>query len=323
MMKNIKYYIGVDLGGTTTKIGIFDEKANLIDFYAYDTDITEDYNEILVNVVKKIDSVLEKNLIQKFSIVGIGIGVPGPVDKNGNVKFAVNLGWNKEFNINEKLNKLTGLSVYSANDASLATLGETWHGVAKGFQDVAMFTLGTGVGGGLVINGKVVYGVNGESGEFGHLPVCGKIIKNKCKCGKKGCLEQYASAKGIVNLAKNLADNNLKQDGLLKCIFDNKNITAKDIWEFVLKDDSFAIYVVNIFANKMAKAIDMILKTNNPEIIILGGGMSCAGQIIIDYINKAFSQKYKSTFSNPNIVLAKLGNMAGTYGAAYLVMQNK
>lgn len=314
-----KYYIGIDLGGTTTKIAIIDKDGKILEFVQNNTDISEDGKNILKDIAEKVDEIIEKFGVNKKDIAGIGVGIPGPVDEYGNVKFAVNLGWKSEFNITEKLEELTGIRVKAANDATLAILGENWKGSAKNSQNAVMLTLGTGVGGGILINGKIIYGVNGEAGEFGHISVCNKDVKAKCKCGKTGCLEQYASATGIVRLAKEKINDKEIKNSFIENIDD---ITAKEIWEYVKEKKEFAMEIANIFGEKMAKAIDTISKINNPEIIIIGGGMAEAGEIILEYINKNYNEKYKSTFSKPKIILAELGNKAGILGAAKIIMEN-
>lgn len=326
-MKEEKYFIGVDLGGTTTKIGIVNKTGKLILYEKYSTDVSRNGENILSDISKQINIMVDKLKIDKKDIHGIGIGVPGPVEENGIVRFAVNLGWNKPRNIEENLKKLTGINlVKSANDATLAALGEIFAGTAKNIKNAIMITLGTGVGGGIITNGKVVYGYTGQAGEIGHIIIDENdhSLKEKCKCGKIGCLEQYASANGIVRLAKTkvLDAIDLEKSDLANMIKSSKNITSKDIWDKVKENDQFAIEVANDFSKKMAKAIDMILKINNPEIIILGGGMIEAGDIIIKYIEKNYNRYYSSTFSKPKIVLAKIGNKAGVIGAARLVIDS-
>lgn len=224
-----KYIFGVDVGGTTIKIGLFDTKGILLDKWGIKTDKSNNGQNILCDITASLNEKIEQKHIQKDNILGVGLGVPGPVDSNGVVYKCVNLGWDV-FNVSETLEKLSGLKVKVANDANAAALGEMWQGGGKGYNNVVLITLGTGVGGGIIIDGKIVSGINGAAGELGHMPI---IIENgeRCGCGKEGCLETVASATGIVRETKKYLKKTDEQSLLRKL----ENITAKDIFDMAKK----------------------------------------------------------------------------------------
>ena len=195
-----KYGFGVDVGGTTIKMGFFETDGKLLDKWEIKTDTTNGGENILSDIAKSIDNKLAQEGISKSDVQGIGVGVPGPVNSKGVVLKCVNLGWGV-FNVEEALSNLTGLMVKAGNDANVAALGEMWQGAGKGSEDMIMVTLGTGVGGGIIVDGKVIAGANGAGGEIGHITVNEDEIE-ACNCGQYGCLEQYASATGIVRMAK-------------------------------------------------------------------------------------------------------------------------
>ena len=205
-----KYCFGVDIGGTTIKMGLFTEDCQLMDKWEIPTDKSDKGNNILIDVAKAIDDKLNERNIKKEDVLGVGIGVPGPVNKDNVVLKCVNLGWGI-FKVGGEVTKLTGITnVKVGNDANVAALGEASMAGEKGYSDMVMLTLGPGVGGGVILNGKILAGTNGAAGELGHIQV--KIDEEDCcGCGKKGCLEQYASATGIVKEAKRyMVDNDDK-----------------------------------------------------------------------------------------------------------------
>lgn len=195
-----KYAFGVDIGGTTCKVGFFETSGNLLDKWEIKTNTENGGASILSDVAKAVDNKLAQEGISKTDVQGIGVGVPGPVNGEGVVSCCVNLGWGI-VNVEEELTALTGMKVKVGNDANVAALGEMWQGGAKGCRDVVMVTLGTGVGGGIIVDGKMVAGFNGAGGEIGHITVNNEEIE-PCNCGQYGCLEQYASATGVVRVAK-------------------------------------------------------------------------------------------------------------------------
>lgn len=309
-----RYGFGVDIGGTTCKIGLFDEEGILLDKWEIPTNVKNAGESILDDIAKEIEVKRAGAGLSKEEILGIGIGVPGPVLPDGTVKRCVNLGWGAR-NVAEEMFHKTGLSAYIANDANAAALGEMWQGGAIGYSDVVMVTLGTGVGGGIVLNGRILSGADGAGGELGHIPVNDNETES-CSCGKKGCLEQYASATGIVRMAKKrLASEHTDT------ILDVKDqLTAKDIFDAAKAGDDMSLEVVEQLGEILGTALAAIACVINPQIFILGGGVSKAGEILLEVTEKNFKSRAFQMCKNTEIALAKLGNDAGIYGGMQLVM---
>lgn len=300
-----KVIFGVDVGGTAIKFGIFDTEGTLHNDWELPTDKSESGNHILEQIALSIESVIGKIGIAPAQIEGIGLGVPGPVLENGEVVEAANLGWRNR-NVQQELEELSGLKVRAGNDANLAALGEMWAGGGKGCRNLVLMTLGTGVGGGIIQNGRLVFGNRGGGGELGHMCVEPKETV-ACNCGNYGCLEQYASATGVVRLAKT-------------CLFGTDNITAKDVWDAVKAGDPAACQAAEIFGEKMGLAMANLAVTLNPERFLLGGGMSKAGDILLKYIIKYYEKYVFAPCRQVDFGLAALGNQAGIYGAARLAL---
>lgn len=300
-----KVIFGVDVGGTAIKFGIFDTEGTLHNDWELPTDKSESGNHILEQIALSIESVIGKVGIAPSQIEGIGLGVPGPVLENGEVVEAANLGWRNR-NVQQELEELSGLKVRAGNDANLAALGEMWAGGGKGCRNLVLMTLGTGVGGGIIQNGRLVFGNRGGGGELGHMCVEPKETV-ACNCGNYGCLEQYASATGVVRLAKT-------------CLFGTDNTTAKDVWDAVKADDPAACQAAEIFGEKMGLAMANLAVTLNPERFLLGGGMSKAGDILLKYIIKYYEKYVFAPCRQVDFGLAALGNQAGIYGAARLAL---
>ena len=308
-----KYAVGVDVGGTTVKLGVLDTDGNLFNKWEIVTRKEENGSHILPDIAASIDEKLKEFNIAKEDVTGIGIGVPGPIDDNGVVHVAVNLGWG-EFNVNETLTKLTGIPAKAGNDANVAALGEMWKGGGEGFSNIVVVTLGTGVGGGIIINGKILAGVTGAGGEIGHIHINDDEEK-ACGCGNHGCLEQYASATGISNIAKKL----LKQyNG--KTVLTEADTSAKAVFDGVKAGDALCIDIAKEFGFYLGKGLAMIASTVNPEAFVIGGGVSKAGEVIFDYIKPSFDKFVFKSAGNVKFLLATLGNDAGMYGAAKLVL---
>ena len=310
-----KYGFGVDIGGTTIKMGFFETNGKLIDKWEIKTDTTNNGENILSDVAKAIDNKLAQEAISKDQIQGIGIGVPGPVRESNVVNRCVNLGWGV-VNVAEELSSLTGLDVKVGNDANVAALGEMWQGGAKGCKDVVMVTLGTGVGGGIIVDGKIVAGFNGAGGEIGHITVNPDEIE-ACNCGKYGCLEQYTSATGIVRMAKRKMAKSAEETSLRKL----ENITAKDIFDAAKEGDELAKELVDELGEILGSALSNIACVVNPETIVIGGGVSKAGAILIDTIQEHFRENAFFACRETRFELATLGNDAGIYGCAALVIE--
>ncbi len=309
-----KYGFGVDIGGTTIKIGFFETSGKLVDKWEIKTNTANNGENILSDVARAIDNKLAQEGISKTDVQGVGIGVPGPVRADGSVDRCVNLGWGV-FNVAEALTNLTALNVKVGNDANVAALGEMWKGGAEGCQDVVMVTLGTGVGGGIIVGGKIVPGFNGAGGEIGHITVNPDEIE-ACNCGKYGCLEQYTSATGIVRMAKRKlakADDETSLRGL-------ENITAKDIFDAARAGDVLALELVDELGKILGSTLSNLACVVNPETIVIGGGVSKAGQILIDTIADHFRENAFHSCRNTKFALATLGNDAGIYGCMALIL---
>ncbi len=310
-----KYGFGVDIGGTTIKMGFFETNGKLLDKWEIKTDTENNGENILSDVAKAIDNKLAQEAIPKSDVQGVGIGVPGPVKSDGIVNRCINLGWGV-VNVAEELGKLTGLNVKVGNDANVAALGEMWQGGAKGCKDVVMVTLGTGVGGGIIVDGKMVAGATGAGGEIGHITVNPDEIE-ACNCGQYGCLEQYTSATGIVRMAKRKLAKSDDETSLRK--FDA--LTAKDIFDEAKAGDEVAKELVEELGKILGSTLSNLACIVNPEVIVIGGGVSKAGAILIDTIQDHFKETAHYACRDTKFELATLGNDAGIYGCAALIME--
>ena len=308
------YVFGVDIGGTTVKMGLFSKEGQVIEKWEIPTVTTNGGEQILPDVAASILAVMEKRNITKEQVIGVGVGAPGPIDAEGTIYTAVNLGWG-EFNIPSVLSKaLGGICVKAGNDANVAALGEMWQGGGKGHTNVVMVTLGTGVGGGIIIDGKIVTGATGAGGEIGHIHMNDDETE-VCGCKGKGCLEQYASATGIVRLANRRLAKDDKASVLRSC-----ELSAKAVFDAVKDGDELAIEVANQFGDYLGKGMAAIAAVVNPEIFVVGGGVSKAGEVLFDYIRPVYERVVFYGSKNAEFALATLGNDAGIYGAAALVL---
>ena len=309
-----QYVFGVDIGGTTVKLGLFNKAAELLDKWEIPTVKENGGEQILPDVAKSILKKMEEKGIAKSDIIGIGVGAPGAVDEEGTmVGGAVNLGWGV-LNIPQILKEYLDVPVKAANDANVAALGEMWQGGGKGHRNMVAVTLGTGVGGGIIVEGKILTGATGAGGEIGHIHMEDNETE-LCGCKKKGCLEQYASATGIVRLAK----RRLVEDDKPSCLREGE-ISAKTVFDGVKAGDEVAIEIAERFGNYLGKGLAMVACTVNPEVFVIGGGVSKAGEILISFIKPSFEKYVFSPCKKVEFALAKLGNDAGIYGAAALVI---
>ncbi|KAB2493596.1 ROK family glucokinase [Priestia endophytica] len=312
-----KWLIGVDLGGTTVKLAFVNQYGEIIYKWEIPTDKSNQGHNIPTDIAKSIDEQLEKCGEMKAKIMGIGIGAPGPVkETNGSVDVAVNLGWNK-FPLKDLLEVETGLPVFVDNDANIAAIGEMWKGAGEGAKDLLCVTLGTGVGGGIIAHGDIVRGVNGAAGEIGHItsvPEGGA----PCNCGKTGCLETVASATGIVRLAKEkIAENG---NTTMQCFYEDGTLTAKEVFDCAREGDEVAKAVIEEVAFHLGLALANTANGLNPEKIVLGGGVSRAGDILLQSIKDRFNQfAFPRVAKGAEITIATLGNDAGVIGGAWLV----
>ncbi len=310
-----KYAFGVDIGGTTVKLGLFDEAGNILDKWEIPTVKTNDGEQILPDVAASISDKMQEKKMDKAEVAGVGVGAPGAVDENGYMGGgAVNLGW-KPLNVREILEGLLGLPVKANNDANVAAFGELWQGGGKGYQHMVAVTLGTGVGGGIIVNGQILTGANGAGGEIGHIHM-EDAETEVCGCGKKGCLEQYASATGIVRLAnRRLAEDDKPS------VLRQGEISAKTVWDGVKAGDEVAIEIAKRFGNYLGKGLAAVANVVNTEVFVIGGGVSKAGDILLEYIKPSFQKYVFAPCSNVEFVLAQLGNDAGICGAAGLILR--
>jgi glucokinase len=308
------YCFGIDVGGTTVKCGLFQVDGTLLEKWEIPTRMDNDGEEILPDVAKTIKDKIEEKGIDTADVAGVGIGIPGPINDEGEAAVAVNLHWGFK-PVARELSELTGLTAKAGNDANVAALGEAWAGAAKGSKSVVMLTLGTGVGGGIIIDNKIVAGSHGAGGEVGHANINHNETES-CNCGNKGCLEQYASATGIVRVAhKELAA--CSEDSVLRA---NAEFSCKDVLDAYKTGDTVAVRIMEKVCEQLGGAIAFINCVVDPEAVVIGGGVSKAGQPLIDLIQKYY-QKYAFTVCKETpIILATLGNDAGIYGAARMVL---
>lgn len=310
-----KYGFGVDIGGTTVKIGLFETNGTLVDKWEITTRKEDEGSHILEDVAKSIKDKLAEKSIDASEVQGVGVGVPGPVKSDGVVNRCVNLGWGV-YNVEAALSELTGFKVKVGNDANVAALGEMWMGGGKGHSNVIMVTLGTGVGGGIIVDGKMISGAHGAGGEIGHITVDYEET-DKCGCGKCGCLEQYASATGIVRMAKKTLAKTTKATTLTKF----ENLTAKDIFDEAKNNDVVAMELVETLGGVLGYACANIAAVADPEVFVIGGGVSKAGQILIDTISRHFAEQCFHACSTTEFALAELGNDAGMYGCMQMILE--
>lgn len=311
-----KYGFGVDIGGTTCKIGLFDMNGTILEKWEIKTNTENHGAAILDDVAAAVLDKMKEKEITKEDVQGIGLGVPGPVDSEGTVHKCVNLGWDV-INVEKALNEKTGLLVKAGNDANVAALGEMWQGGGKGHQNVIMVTLGTGVGGGIIVDGKIIAGSHGAGGELGHIHM-NDDETDTCGCGNKGCLEQYASATGIVRVANDILEES-KEDSKMRHV---EKLSAKNVLDFYKEGDALAVKTMEKVGDILGSTLAVFACVTDPEAIVIGGGVSKAGKPLTDCIQKYY-QKYAfpSCKSTP-IILASLGNDAGIYGAARMVIKD-
>lgn len=309
-----KYCFGVDVGGTTVKLGYFDTEGTLLDKWEIPTRTADGGKAILPDIAASIQEKMKEKGMDPDEVVGVGIGVPGPVDGEGTIYRAVNLGWGV-FNIKKELEAILNLPVEAGNDANVAALGEMWMGGGQGHKDLVAVTLGTGVGGGIIAGGKIFSGVTGAAGEIGHIHVSDEEPE-ECGCGNYGCLEQYASATGVVRLA----NRRLAKDDKASSLRELETVTAKDVWDAVKAGDEVAIEIAEQFGAILGKGLAVVASVVNPEIFVIGGGVSKAGDILLDYIRKNYVPYVFHGSRNALFALATLGNDAGIYGAAKMVL---
>lgn len=309
-----KYAFGIDIGGTTVKLGLFETAGKLLSVWEIPTRTEENGKYILGDIAAAIKEKMNREGLTNDDMEGLGMGVPGPISPDGTVLRCVNLGWGV-FNVEQELSALTGLKVKAGNDANVAALGEMWQGGGRGYQDMVMVTLGTGVGGGIILGERILAGFCGAAGEIGHIPMVDDETEC-CGCGKKGCLEQYASANGIVRMTKKYLAAHPQEATSLKA-----DCTSKDIFDAAKAGDAVALQMVDDLGRMLGKALASVACVVNPEAFVIGGGVSKAGEFLLDAIRKHYNHYAFHASAETPFKLAELGNNAGIYGGVRLVLE--
>lgn len=313
--------IGIDLGGTTIKFAIMTATGDIQQKWSIQTNILDEGSHIVPDIIDSINYHLDLYQLDKERIIGVGMGTPGTVnEKDGTVQGAFNLNWKESQNVKADLEAGLGFPVAVDNDANAAALGEQWRGAGNNQPEVVFVTLGTGVGGGLVNEGKMIHGAKGAAGEVGHMIV--EPGGYQCTCGNYGCLEQYASATGVVHLAHDYADAYAGDSKLKAMVSNGEEITSKIVFDLAKEGDYLANEVVDKVAFYLGLATANIANLLNPSAIVIGGGVSAAGDFLLTRVQKNFNDfAFKMTRHVTELKLAKLGNDAGAYGAASLALQ--
>lgn len=308
------YAFGVDIGGTAVKLGLFLREGRLVDKWEIPTNKENCGSSILSDVAESILAKLEEKGIRLQDIEGIGVGVPGPVDGEGTLTgVAPNIGW-KVFHIPSALQAYINVPVKALNDANAAAFGEMWQGGGRGCRSMVAVTLGTGVGGGIIVDGRILTGASGAGGEIGHIHIEDDETE-LCGCKNRGCLEQYASATGIVRLAK----RRLEKDSIPSVLREGE-LSAKSVFDAVKAGDEAALEVARQFGDYLGKGLAAVAAVVNPEVFVIGGGVSKAGEILLSFVEPCFHKYVFKPCSGARLVLARLGNDAGIYGAAGAVL---
>lgn len=310
----MKYGFGIDVGGTTAKIGLFHENGELVERREIPTRTENGGAAILPDIADAIEQSLTEHAIEKADILGIGIGVPGPVADDGTVNRCVNLNWGV-FNLCHELGELTGLPVKAGNDANCAALGECWRGGGAGSTSALFVTLGTGIGGGVILDGKVLGGAHGVGGEIGHITVSAPD-KHPCTCGKRGCIEQYASANGIVRVTRERLSQS-EEETTLRSV---DPLTCKDVFAAAERGERFAAETLEQVFDYLGEALASACCVCDPESVILGGGVSKAGAYLLEGVSRHFERHMFHACKGTRFHLATLGNDAGMYGAFRLLL---
>lgn len=310
----MRYGFGVDIYGTCTKIGCFDEIGNLIQKWKIPTPMQRDGNMILPAIAEEIERYLALNYIFEDDVIGIGVGIPGPVNSSGTVNKCVNFGWGF-FNINRALSGLTGLKVTSGNVANLAALGECWKG--NGSLNMVFVALNTGLGGAVVCDGFVVHGSQGGGGEIGHI-IINKTEKEPCTCGRRGCVEQYCSPIGILRLAKRHLSSTLAPSSLRR-----RPLTDyKQVLSAAASGDKVAKEIMNQFYDHMGHFLSVVCCVTNPETILLGGEFSNMGSSLIEGISRYFNKYVFHANQNVRFDYPRLGTDSCIYGAFKMLLDS-
>lgn len=318
-----KKIIGIDLGGTTIKFAILTLDGDVQQKWSIETNILDEGSHIVPDIIESITHRLALYDMSKDDFVGIGMGTPGSVDReNGTVIGAYNLNWTKKQLVKDQIEKATGIPFTLDNDANVAALGERWKGAGENNPDVIFITLGTGVGGGIIAEGNLLHGVSGCAGEIGHITVDPGGFE--CTCGKKGCLETVSSATGVVRVARQLSEEYAGNSELKQAIDDGQDVSSKDVFDFAQVEDPFALRVVDRVCYFLGLAAGNLGNTLNPSSIVIGGGVSAAGEFLRIRVQNYFEEfTFPQVRESTLVKLAQLGNEAGVIGAAFLALQFK
>ncbi|MDO4318136.1 MAG: ROK family glucokinase [Lachnospiraceae bacterium] len=310
----MRYCFGIDIGGTSVKCGLFTEDGEVIKKWEIPTDRSERGKRVPYDIAAAIRETIVGQGLKTEEILGVGIGVPGPVLETGVVLECPNLGWGR-MDVKALMEQELGLPVRVGNDANVAALGEMWKGGGRGYDDLLMITLGTGVGGGLIINGRIVYGANGAAAEIGHM-IVNPAETDICGCGGHGHLEQYASATGIVRMANHM----LAEDAGETALRSYERLTAKDIFDEAKKGDAMAERLVDQLGSYLAFALTHVAAVADPKVFVVGGGVSKAGSFLLDAIERHYNDNIMTALKNKEFRLAELANDAGIFGAAKMIL---
>lgn len=312
-----KYCLGVDIGGTFIKLGLFTTEGELVDKWQIKTRREDNSSHILSDIAATLDAKLVEKGISKEEVIGIGFGTPGPVTEDGVAVCPANLDWENK-PVAKELTELTGLPSRGGNDVNVAGLGEMWRGGAKGYKNVVVVPIGTGVGAAIIVNGKIITGTRGAAGEVGHIHVDNEI-EQPCGCGAVGCVEQFSSATGLVRMAKKA----LAESDRATILRDLEEVTAKDVIDAAKAGDAVADEIFDKFCDYLGYSLAATAAVIDPEIFIIGGGVSKAGQVLVDRVQGYFKKYAWPGIRGIKFALAELGNDAGIYGAAYIILDKK
>lgn len=309
-----RYGFGADIGGTTCKLGLFSVEGELLEKWEIPTDTTDGGTRILFDVADAVENKLKERCIPRTEVLGIGLDAPGAIGEDGVVSQAVNLGW-RQYPAKEVLKQRTGMKVRICNDANAAALGEQWMGGGAGCLDMVMVTLGTGVGGAVIADGRVLGGAHGIAGEIGHMIVC-PAETERCACGRYGCLEQYASATGLVRVTRRL----LEKKNRRTILTDTPELGAKQIVDAAGRGDEIALDALEVLGKTLGSALAAVAVVTDPKRFVIGGGVSKAGDILLEIIRKYYVQEVLAEGRDTEFALASLGNDAGMYGSMRLLL---
>lgn len=315
-----KIYAGVDLGGTTAKLGLFKKDGTLITKWEIPTRKEEGGKYVCPDIAESIKKKMEEMRLALSDLAGAGIGVPGPIRPDGYVEVIVNIGirdWNP---VKELSGLLGGIPVKGENDANIAALGEVWQGGGKGYEDVVAVTLGTGIGGGVILGGRIVPGSKGMGGEIGHMVMDWDWPEPEaCNCGNRGCLEQIASATGVARIARRF----MRESDRASSLRDISGVTAKDVFDAAKEGDTLAQEVADYCMMYLGRALAYVSQVVDPQVFLIGGGVSKAGQYLLDLLQKHYDPLIVLTKEKAKLKLATLGNDAGIYGAAKMIIDER